>query len=157
MTGDRGVYIGKGKGAENKHLQLDRNNGDRDSPEIEAVIGGNSTRKGQVEASGRGRVAKMQGFATRWVTPCNLKIPHQRRDETGITTLKKRAEGAEWHQLVRCHVDEEEGMTRGRDVIRTATVRNGDINQRDACFRHSSGLVVSPCTVGPWKLTILSE
>ena len=74
----------------------------------------------------------MQGFATRWVTPCNLKIPHQRRDETAITTVKKRAEGAEWYQLVRCHVDEEEGMTRGRDVIRTATVRNGDINQRDA-------------------------
>ena len=63
--GPGGLYRegeGEGKGAENKHLQLDRNNGDRDSPEIEAVIGGNSTRKEQVKASGRGRVAKNAGL-----------------------------------------------------------------------------------------------
>lgn len=124
--GDRGIGMG---GKEGRTLAVARQDGDRDSPEIEAVIG---ARKGGREREGWGWEDAGQGFATPWVTPYDLKIQPQRRDETRI---RKGLKGG-WHQLaaVPWRRRREDEMTRV-GMHSTATVRNGDIDQRNA-FRH---------------------
>lgn len=87
----------------------------------------------------------MQGFATPWVTPYDLKIQPRRRDETRI---KKRAEGRMASIgccfLTRRRDDEND---RGQGLRLTATVRNGDIDHERKPFK----ALGSHGTVGLWN------
>lgn len=141
MTGVSGWVGRKGR-----TLAVARQDGDRDSPEIEAVIEHVRGLEGERESERLGLEDSGQGL-------CHALGNSVRPQNTTSTTRrdknKKRAEGR-MASIGCCSMTRrrENEMTRA-GVHLTATVRNGDIDQRNA-FRHL-GLTGVTCTVGLWN------